>query len=354
MNYRLKLLAITPVFTLLSFFPFQCVPDKDAGVFMSFNAGESWQQKVFVAKNQNIASLEVSTLKTDPRDHKVIYLGSQGSGLWKSADGGGVWYQLNDANKVFNRRANVYDVAIDAKDTANIYIGTYQDRYGRLFRSKDSGRSWEEMYVVSRPGYGIFAVEVDPDDPTTIYMGTAEGGLFKSTNYGKSWKLIKWFSNVISDIKINPKNAQIVYVSTFNSGIYKTIDKGETWQSLENKLRGFPEANEVESLVMDRENPDILYAGSSYGLLKTLDGGENWQKIEVIVPPRTLPILAVAISPLDHNQIYYGAGSVMYKSMDGGKSWSLRNLPSKKSIKTLAVDPDDPNVVYVGMKNNNN
>lgn len=348
MNY--KLFIIIPIFSLFTFFPSQCTPTKDAGVFLSFDNGESWQQKVFVSKKESIANLDVTTINLDPQNPKIIYLGTKGSGLWKSMDGGEVWYQIKDSNKALDKRANIYDVAIDPKDTNNIYIGTYQDKYGRLFRSKDAGRSWEEVYIVSRPKYAIFSVEVDSYESSVVYMGTAEGGFLKSTDYGKNWKLIKWFNDVISDIKINPKDTKIVYVATFRKGIYKTIDRGGTWQSFEDKLRNFSEAEKVEILIIDSQNPDILYSGSEYGLLKTSDNGQSWQKVNIIIPPETIPILSIAINPLNSDHIYYGAGSVLYKTLDKGKTWSVHNLPSNQKIKTIIINPQDINMVYVGMQ----
>lgn len=345
-----RLFLFIPIFTFLSAFPLQCVEQgRDGGIFASFNRGEAWQQKVTISKKQTIADLDVLTIALDPQNSKIIYLGTRSRGIYKSMDGGEVWYPLIDEKRALDQRANVYDIAIDARDSNNLYIGTYQNRYGRFFRSKDGGRSWEQVYIVSRPQYAIFAVEVDSYDSSVVYMGTAEGGFLKSMDYGKSWRLIKWFNDVISDIKVNPQNTQVVYVSTFKRGVYKTTDKGGTWQSFESALRGFYEAEKVETLVIDRRQPEVLYAGSEYGLLKTTDGGQTWQKVNVIIPPETISILSLAIDPDNSSIIYYGAGSVFYKTVDGGKNWSLTTIPSTKKIKAIKIDPDDPDIIYIGM-----
>ena len=349
MNY--KFFVFIPVFAFLSFFSLECTPSKDGGVFLSLNGGNSWQQKVFVSKKVNIAVLNVLTIKIDPQNSKIIYLGSKDSGLWKSLDGGEVWYQLVDTNKALNNRANVYSISIDPKNTNNIYIGVYQDKYGRFLRSRDAGRSWQEVYVTSRQAYAVFATAVDSYDPSVVYMGTAEGGFLKSLDYGSSWRVIKWFDDVITDIKINPRDTRMVYLSTLADGIFKTTDKGETWQSLKENLKDFREADKVETLIIDPQNPNILYSGSEYGLLKTLDGGQTWQKVNIIIPPQTLPILSVVVDPTNNDHIYYGAGSVVYRSLDGGKNWNLYPLPSSRQVKAITIDQSNPNIIYIGMNN---
>lgn len=364
MNQKYKVFLIVPFFLASGLFAanpftfnfsiFEWIFDlfnfeKDAGIFMSFNSGETWQQKVYVSKRSNIAGAEILTIEMDPSNSKIVYLGTKSDGLWKSMDGGEIWYQIRDANKKLSHRANIYDIAIDPNNTNIIYAGAYQQRYGRLFRSQDAGITWEELYITPRSAYAIFAVAVDPLHSSSVYMGTAEGILFKSNNYGESWRTIKSFNDVISDIKIYLNNSNIIYVSTFKRGVYKTVDRGQSWQSFEKGLKQFSGAAEVESLVLDFRNSDILYVGSKYGILKTIDGGQNWQRISLVTPIGLTPISGMAVNLSNHNEIYYGADSVVYKTIDGGKNWSLSTLPSGQKIRVMAIDNKSPNVLYIGM-----
>jgi photosystem II stability/assembly factor-like uncharacterized protein len=341
---------IIPVFSLLTFFPFQCSTFiRDAGVFKSEDGGETWQHKVMIDKKHSLASVDILTITIDPQDSKIVYLGTRANGLYKTTDGGEHWTKLEDTNKTLSSRANVYDIAIDPQDPSRLYIGTYQDRKGRLFRSQDAGQSWEEVYVVSQEKYAIFAVAVDNYDPSIVYIGTAQGGFLKSTDYGKSWQLMRWFDDVISDIVINPQDTQIIYVSTFKQGIYKTTDKGSTWQSFKESLKEFRQAEKVEKLVIDSQRPNIIYTGSEYGLLRSTDSGLSWQPVNIIIPPKSMPILSLACNPQNTDHIYYGAGSVLYRSLDQGQNWTIHELPSRQIIKAIAVDPINPEVIYIGM-----
>jgi len=343
-------LVVIPLFTFLAFFPFQCEEEvKDGGLYKSEDMGETWEQQTVKDKDFSIASLDVLSLAVDPNDSDTLYLGSRENGIYKSCCAGEHWYKLEDKNGLLSSRATVYDMVVDPKDSDRLYIGIYQNRKGRFFRSQDGGESWQEVYVVSKENFAVFAVAVDNQDSSVVYMGTAQGGLLKSTDYGKSWQLIKWFDDAISDIAINPYDTRIVYVSTFKKGIYKTSDKGENWESFKKKLKEFRQSQKVERLVLDPQRPDIIYAGSAYGLLVSKDGGENWQEVEIIMPPKTVPVLSLAIDPLNTDHLYYGAGPVLYRSLDQGKNWTVHELSSKRSVKAIAIDPKNPNLVYAGM-----
>ncbi len=344
-------LIILPLFfaAFLPALPFNCLPSRDGGIFKSVDRGENWKQKVIISKSQTIASSNVLATVVDPKNSNIIYLGTRGEGLYKTMDGGDLWYHVDDLAKALDARANIYDIAIDPQNSGNIYIGTYQNRLGRLFRSSDAGRSWEEVYRVSREQYAIFAVEIDSYDPSVIYMGTAEGGFLKSIDFGKSWRVVKWFDDVITDIKVNPYDTRTVFVSTSHKGVFKTTDKGQNWQSLDN-LKSFPrEIEGMETLVMDNKNSNVLYIGSKVGLLKSVDAGQSWQKVNIIIPPESVSIMAVALDPVTSSFLYYSAGNVIYRSQDNGQTWTVNPIVTTKNIKTITIDPQNPQIVYAGI-----
>jgi photosystem II stability/assembly factor-like uncharacterized protein len=343
-------ILILPIFftTALAAFPFSCSSIRSKGVFKSVDRGENWEQKVTISKSASLSSTGVLNIALDPKNSQIVYLGSRGEGIYKSMDGGNIWYHLDDSSGALSNRSNVYDIAIDPKNTNNIYVGTYQDKLGRLFRSNDAGKTWEEVYRVSREQYAIFAVEVDSYDSSVVYMGTAEGGLLKSTDYGKNWKIIKWFDDVITDIKVNPYDTRTVYVSTYDSGVFKTTDKGDSWQKIES-LKNFNEAGEMQVLVMDKNNPNVLYTGSKTGLLKSSNGGQDWQRVNIVIPANAVQISAIALDPLTSTYLYYSAGNVIYRTNDNGQTWSVHPVVSDSVIKTITIDGSNPNVLYLGM-----
>ncbi|PJE58376.1 MAG: hypothetical protein COU81_01035 [Candidatus Portnoybacteria bacterium CG10_big_fil_rev_8_21_14_0_10_36_7] len=341
---RVAYLLIFP-FSLFSWF----FSPADLGMYRSNDAGNSWQAKIAVNRGVSISSVSVLSVAIDPINSRTVYVGTRGRGLYKSQDGGEHWYQVKDMAGQLAMNANIYKIIIDPDNTNNVYLGTYQNRRGRFFRSVDGGQSFRETYVVSDDKYAIFAVEIDPINTSTVYMGTAQGGLLKSVNGGQSWRVIKWFGDVIADIKTDPRNTSIIYVATYNHGIYKTYNRGASWVSLEDRTSEFQEANELEQIIMDPEAPNTLYLATTYGLLKSYDGGDNWQSVEIIIPERSLPILSVAVSFINSKLIYYSAGSAIYKSTNGGVDWSVDSLPSTRNAKVIAFDPTDPDIMFIGM-----
>jgi photosystem II stability/assembly factor-like uncharacterized protein len=345
-----SLLVIIPVFTFLAFSPMTChKSDEDGGLYKSADMGESWEQLTSQSEENSITHLDILSMVVDPNDSEILYLGTGANGIHRSCSRGEHWYKLEDKNRILDSRANVHDIAIDPKDPKRIYIGTYQNKKGRVFRSQDAGQSWEEVYLVSKEGYAVFAVAVDIYDPSIVYAGTAQGGFLKSVDYGKSWQIMKWFDDVISDIVINPQDTRQIYVSTFKKGVYKTSNKGLTWQSFEESLKDFRQSEKVEKLVIDPRNPSIIYSGSEYGLLRSENGGQTWNEIKIIMPSKSMPILSLAVNPQNPEHLYYGSGSVLYRSLDRGLNWTVYDFSSDKNIKTIVVDPRNSNLVYVGM-----
>lgn len=345
-----SLLVIIPVFTFLAFSPMTCHKStEDGGLYKSLDMGESWEQLTSQSEENPITHLDVLSMAISPNDSETLYLGTGANGIYRSCSRGEHWYKLADDNGALDSRANVHDIAIDPKDSNRIYIGAYQDKKGRIFRTQDAGQSWEEVYLVSEEKYAVFAVAIDTYNSSIVYAGTAQGGFLKSIDYGKSWQVMKWFDDVISDIVINPKDTRQIYVSTFKEGIYKTSDKGLTWQSFEEPLEDFKQADKVEELVIDPQNPNIIYSGSEYGLLRSENGGQTWEEIKIIMPSKSVPILSLAVNPQNPNHLYYGAGSILYRSLDRGVNWTVHEFSSDKNIRTIVVDPKDSNLIYVGM-----
>ena len=204
-----------------------------------------------------LMSGRVNDLEIHPSNHKIIYLGAAGGGVWKSNDGGATF------NPIF------------------------------------------DDYIQS-----IGTVKLDPNDPDkTIYVGTGEtwtrnsvsygNGLYKTTDGGSNWKKIGLEnSERIAGIEINPKNSQEIYVAALGAlwgdneqrGVFKSSDGGETWE----KILYINAKTGCADLLMDPRNPSVLYAsmwefrrtawsfdsgGENSALYKSEDGGKTWNKI---------------------------------------------------------------------------
>ncbi|WP_445383487.1 VPS10 domain-containing protein [Robiginitalea sp. IMCC43444] len=258
---------------------------------------------------------------------------------------------------------------------------------GGVWKTTNGGRSWEN---ISDGFFGgsIGAVEVSQSDPNVIYAGGGEKtvrgnvssgyGVWKTEDAGKSWTqagLAK--SRHIPRLKVHPKNSDIVFAAvlgniykpTAERGIYKSTDGGKTW----NQVLFVNEQAGAVDLTFDPNNPRILYAstwrvqrtpyslssgGAGSALWKSTDSGETWTEISKNegFPEGTLGIIGVTVSPVNSQRVWAIVENKdkggLYRSEDGGKKWSQVN--SERKLRQRAwyytrvyADTQDEDVVYV-------
>ncbi|MBI1341583.1 MAG: glycosyl hydrolase [Terrimonas sp.] len=219
----------------------------------------------------------------------------------------------------------------------------------------------------------ITAIKGADSDPSTIYVGTAGGGVWKTTNSGASFKSVfDKYCQSIGALAIDPKNPKIVFAGTGESnmrntvsvgnGIYKTRDGGDNW-----KLVGLDSTEHIAKIAINPINTNIIYVAAPgplwcdskhRGLYKSTDGGETWEKILYI--SEKAGCADVAVDPKNPDIIYAttwefrrlpysfnsgGPGSGIFKSTDAGKTWKeLSNgLPPKPFGRVaLALAPSAP------------
>ena len=152
-----------------------------------------------------------------------------------------------------------------------------------------------------------------PANPAVYYFGTPGGGVWKTTDGGRTWQPI--FDEVhfpsIGAIALAPSNSNIVYVGTGDQlegdGVYKSTDAGATWKNI-----GLRDVHHISSLIVDPGNPDIvlvgtydfLSVGEMRGVFKTTDGGRTWNRV-LFKDPST-GIADMAVAP-DDRQVVYAA-----------------------------------------------
>ncbi|HEU4902540.1 MAG TPA: hypothetical protein VFT06_07095, partial [Flavisolibacter sp.] len=205
----------------------------------------------------------------------------------------------------------------------------------------------------------ISAIDGVAGDGKTLYVGTAGGGVWKSTNAGASFKpIFDKYTQSIGAIAIDQKNPKVIYVGTGESnmrnsvsigdGLYKSTDGGDNWTKI-----GLEGTEHISKIVIDPSNSNILYVaapgplwsnGPERGLYKSTDAGKTWSKVLYI--NEKAGCADVAIDPTDPNTVYAstwefrrmpyafnsgGNGSGMHKSTDGGKTWKelSKGLPKK-------------------------
>ncbi len=193
----------------------------------------------------------------------------------------------------------------------------------------------------------IMSIGINPTNPNVIYAGT-KGGLFKSIDAGKTWDSLHVSSGIYIGIIVDPKNPQTVYTASWNA-VIKSTDGGTTWQMQSNGIR-----TSIYSLLscitMDPFNSNVLYAGTAgmeggY-LYKTTDAGAVWDKIG---GDSLAGVLSIAIDPKNGNVLYVGEEErgILWKSTDAGTSWKRTGLGRIQGLlKALFVNNNEG--IYAG------
>ncbi|MEM6316149.1 MAG: T9SS type A sorting domain-containing protein [Bacteroidota bacterium] len=242
--------------------------------------------------------------------------------------------------------------------------------------SRDSEANWESIGPKNIAGRTL-KLAFHPTDTQTIFLGSASGGLWKTTSAGlgvAAWERIDIGFPVlaVSSIAISQSNPDIMYIGTgemYNSeetkpgvvnrltrgtygfGIFKSTDGGKSWEkSLD---WSYQDMRAVQDIVFNPLDENILYAATSIGLMKSENAGADWTVIHDI--PMAVD---VEINPIDTNIIYVTHGSLfqddsgIFRSNDSGNSFKkLRiGVPTTYSGKAmLTLDPTDSSTLYASV-----
>lgn len=319
-----------------------------AGMFISQDKGESWQQIVSLptpAGVKNIANVSVYRLVDDPNDPDTIYLTSRENGMFFTYDNGITWQRSADGSLA---SGYVYSVVVHPQNKCVLYATNGR----QVYRSDDCSRHWTEMYRESRLDIVINSLAFNYFSPYQIYLSESNGDIMASYDSGNSWNVIKRFSTRIYGITTNPLQEGLIYVTTASEGLYRSDNGGADWAPLTNGLKKYSGAMDYRRFVLHAKNPNTIYWVSTYGILRSDDKGETWNAYNLLTPPGSANIYAFAVNPQNDNELFYtatiGARSTLYKSLDGGKNWITKKLPSGQIPTVLRPHPKKSSVLFMG------
>ncbi len=216
-------------------------------------------------------------------------------------------------------------------------------------------------------------------EPNVFYVGQVDGGVWKSTDYGRTWDPIfdGQPSQSIGAIAVAPSDAKVVYVASgeglhrpdlsVGNGIYRSADAGKTWQHL-----GLQDGQQIPSLAVDPRDPNRVYAavlGHPYGpneergIFRSADGGATWKRVlykdantggdDVVLDPANPQVVYASLwesrlGPWEDGNQYEGTHGGLFKSTDGGDTWKplSKGLPENLVQVHIAVSPSDENRLY--------
>ena len=317
----------------------------DGGFWASLDKGVTWHQVSAIPTVKgapgSIAPLDDSSLALDPADSNAIYFGSATKGLFYTYNVGGGW-QAADTLK----ETKINAVAVSPDDKCLIYAAAGN----KLYRSNDCSRTWTQIYFDNDVKIQISSVAIDQYDAHRLYLGNSRGEVIRSLDRGDHWVAVLRSGSGINEIVISPQDSRKVFATTVGEGIFRSLDAGDNWTPLKDKMTEFKNSFNIVKLVAQPGTDELLFAATAYGLLKSSDSGDSWARIELVTPEKEASINSLAINPQDAKEIYYVTNTTFYSSADGGTSWRTKKLPSTRAGWRIIVKPDEPNVIFMGVK----
>jgi photosystem II stability/assembly factor-like uncharacterized protein len=315
-----------------------CVGTIGSGLWLSPDGGDSWRRVGSGLWGES----RVFGLTLHPAEPRTLFAGAN-DGIYKSTDGGQSFARLNSPMN----ECDVWKIAVDPNNPDILFAGT---RPAALFRSTDRGASWrrlpaeiaEECPNVRVPR--VTALAVDPTDPRVVWAGIEVDGVRRSTDGGDSWTRIAQIHDPdIHDIAVTVNGGTTVLTSTPGE-IFASHDRGQSWQGL--GVRDSFRLRYCRGLAQKADDPATLFVatgdaavGSTGAIERSRDGGRSWQALALPDAPNS-PIWAFATHPADPGLVlacsHYGE---LYMSRDAGDGW--HKLPREfTEIRTLAWLPN--------------
>lgn len=232
----------------------------------------------------------------------------------------------------------------------------------------------------------VTAIDVEVDNPAVFYVGTASGGIWKTTNGGVNFEPIFDEQEVanIGSLTVDPSNRDVIWAGTGEGnprnslnggrGIYKSPDGGRSW-----KLMGLEDTRHIHRIIVHPANSDVVYAGAigspwgphpERGVYKTTDGGKSWEQIlyvnelsgvaDMVMDPANPSKLIVAMWEHQRWPWFFksgGEGSGLHMTVDGGETWTRmeEGLPGGELGRIgLAIAPGNSKYVYAHVESKKN
>lgn len=391
----------------------------NGGVFKTSDYGRTWQPIFDDQPTGSIGAIAVSI--SNPN---IVYVGSGeglhrpdlsiGDGIYKSTDAGKTWTHLG-----LREGQQIPRIAVDPHNADRVFVAVGGHPYGPneergIFRSIDGGKTFEKvLYRDENTGGGD--VQIDPANSNIVYATLWEsregpwenstwngtnGGIFKSTDGGKSWNQLRkglpekivqanlavapsspgtlvatvktlvtsnifrsddggqsWVTTTddtrpaagigggeLPIVKFDPKNPAIVYSTSIVC--WKSIDGGKTWEG----WRGAPGGDDYQNIWINPDNPNIVLLGSDQGAIVTVNGGQSWSSWYNQPTAQLYHVSADNSFPyrLYSGQQESGSVGIASRGNDGAITFRDWHPVAAEEYGYVAADPLDPDIIYGG------
>lgn len=229
--------------------------------------------------------------------------------------------------------------ALETGPDSTVYAGTVS---GGVFRSTNGGKSWHRRSNGLPPDTFVLRIERAPSDPHTLYLQRNNSNVLYATHDGgATWSLLPPVASSIRDLDVHPTQPLTLYLATFD-GLWRSADGGETWTTLGGQIY------QADAVALASSEPNLAYAHGAYGVYRTTDGGETWS---LRSPGSHGRYEVLTVDPTDADTVYRSIpGLGLHKSTDGALTWNLIRPTGFFSVNALAIDPEASDSLYIAVE----
>ena len=322
-------------------------------LYYTENGGDTWERPSTMDNNSliddvvpaNFIEINGAPIAASPIDEKIAISAGKGNSLQKTEDGGSVWGYSGDKFIGGTVGPGSSSFCWDNNDSDRFVL--FLKDYGAVI-TENHGETFRNLNVpVYNDWNSTMAGALSPtpgSDVIVTAVGNRESNVIAVTHdKGENWSLIDGTDGSHKFIAFHSQNADVIYASDFIS-----VDNGLTWDVIERPVEA-----------MFRGDGDVVYSterdGSILKIFKSTDSGESWRQTYDDVNIVGTYTGNIAIDPEDQDRLYVTTSNGLY--IWDGSQWSVKTMGDGLEIdrsgdfhiRCVAVDPDNPNIVYVGV-----
>jgi photosystem II stability/assembly factor-like uncharacterized protein len=239
-------------------------------------------------------------------------------------------------------------LVIDPVSTSIAYVGTAS---GGVFKSTNGGLTWTTSESGLTNVTYIIALAIAPSATSTLYAATDQG-IFISTNAGVSWTAKPLgVTGIVYSLAVDPTSAATVYAGasvSSNAAVFRSTNSGDNWSPVSTGFAVLPSppASLVSALAIDPSTPTTLYAGTLDGVYKTVNSGGLWSPANAGFPATPF-VSSIALVPGTASSLYVSTfDQGVFKSTNSAGSWTAASTGLWQEVYAVAINPAATNTLY--------